>query len=173
MSEAYVGQIKIFAGNFAPRGYALCDGQLLAISSNDALFSLLGTIYGGDGRQTFGLPDLRGRVPIHMGSGPGLTPRQIGQRSGRETVTLVTGQLPAHNHGPVKGTGDAATTRSPSDAIFAETAPQDIYRDDEINTTLAPQSVSSVGGGQFHDNMGPYQCVNFIIALYGIYPSRS
>jgi len=162
----------MFAGNFAPRGNAFCDGQLLAISQNDALFSLLGTIYGGDGRSTFGLPDLRGRVPIHKGNGPGLTPRSIGQRSGKETVTLTKNELPQHNHGPVKGTGDAATTRSPSDAIFAETVSQDIYRDDEINTTMNTTSVTSLGGTLKHTNLQPFLCINFIIALFGIYPSR-
>ena len=173
MSEPFVGQIRMFAGGFAPRGNALCDGQLLAVSQNDALFSLLGTIYGGDGRSTFGLPDLRGRVPIHGGNGPGLTPRRLGQRSGSEDVTLTKNELPQHNHGLVKGTGDAATTRSPSNAIFAETVSQDIYRDDEINTTMNTTSVTSLGGSQKHTNLQPFLCIHFIIALFGIYPSRS
>jgi microcystin-dependent protein len=105
MSKPFVGQIRMFAGNFAPRGNALCDGQLLAVSQNNALFSLLGTIYGGDGRTTFGLPDMRGRVPIHWGNGSGLSARSIGQRSGKENVTLTANELPQHNHGPVQGTG--------------------------------------------------------------------
>ncbi len=173
MSEPFVGQIRMFAGNFAPRGHALCDGQLLSVAQNNALFSLLGTTYGGDGRTTFGLPDLRGRVPIHPGSGSGLSARSIGQRSGSENVTLTKDQLPQHNHGLVQGTGDAATTRSPSDTIFAETVAHDIYRDDELNTTMHSTSVTSLGGSQQHTNLQPFLCINFIIALVGVYPSRN
>ena len=173
MSDTFVGEIRMFAGNFAPRSNALCDGQLMAVSQNDALFSLLGTIYGGDGRSTFGLPDLRGRVPTHWGNGPGLTPRRIGQRSGRENVTLTKNELPQHNHGPVKGTDSTAAARSPENAIFAETVGANVFRNDELNVTMSPSSVNALGGSQQHTNLQPFQCVNFIIALYGVYPSRS
>lgn len=172
MSEPFVGEIRMFAGNFAPRGWAFCDGQLLAVSQNDALFSLLGTIYGGDGRTTFGLPDLRGRLPIHAGSGPGLSPRRLGAKEGSEKETLTVNQMPSHGHGPIRATGDAATQRGPGGQILARTASQDIYRDDEVDTSLSSSMVTQVGGSRSHTNLMPFLCVNFIIALVGIYPSR-
>lgn len=162
----------MFAGNFAPRGWGFCDGQLLAVSQNDALFSLLGTIYGGDGRTTFGLPDLRGRVPLHAGSGPGLSPRRLGAKAGTEQETLVVNTLPSHGHGPIRATGDSASQRGPGGQILASTASQDIYRDDEIDTSLSSSAVTNVGGSGSHTNLMPTLCVNFIIALFGIYPSR-
>lgn len=160
----------MFAGNFAPRGWALCDGQLLAISQNDALFSLLGTIYGGDGRTTFGLPDLRGRIPIHEGSGPGLTPRQLGASAGQENVTVTANQLPSHTHQWV-GTNDAAQNTSPTGAGVASPTP-DIY---ETTPDVAMDSnmVGDTGGSQSHTNIMPFLCIRFIIALFGIFPSRS
>ena len=161
----------MFAGNFAPRGWSFCDGQLLAVSQNDALFSLLGTIYGGDGRTTFGLPDLRGRTPIHYGSGPGLTPRQIGNSGGSERVTLTPNQLPSHNHGGAVGADDSANSTSPGGNTLANTS-------SPAYVPGGPQAMSSTavtasGGGQQHDNMMPFQAVHFIIALFGIYPSRN
>lgn len=159
MSEPFIGQIVMFGGNFAPRGWALCDGQLLPISSNSALFSILGTTYGGDGVSTFGLPDLRGRSPMHPGSGPGLTPRQLGQKGGAERVTLTTNQLPAHSH-DMELTSGNGTTNNPVGV--------------GTNSTWAQSVASSdTGGGQAHDNMAPFLCTNFIIALQGTYPSRS
>ena len=119
MSEPFVGEIRMFAGNFAPRGWAYCDGQLLAVSQNDALFSLFGTIYGGDGRTTFGLPDLRGRFPIHAGQGPGLSNRRLGSKGGAETVTVTANQLPSHTH-PIKGTNDNATASDPAGQLPAQ-----------------------------------------------------
>lgn len=172
MSEPFVGEIRMFAGNFAPRGWAFCDGQLLAVSQNDALFSLFGTIYGGDGRTTFGLPDLRGRIPIHAGSGPGLSPRQLGAKSGTEQETIVVNTLPNHGHGPIRATGDSATQRGPGGQILARTASQDIYRDDEVDTPLSASAVTNVGGSRPHTNLMPFLCVHFIVALVGIYPSR-
>jgi len=171
MSEPFVGEIRMFAGNFAPRGWAFCDGQLLAVSQNDALFSLLGTIYGGDGRTTFGLPDMRGRIPIHAGSGPGLSPRSLGAKSGAEDVTLTVNQLPSHGH-TFQGTANPAMTRDPVGNSPAE-AQADAYVEDFSPFSLASTAVTSVGGGRSHANLMPYLCVNFIVALFGIFPSRN
>ncbi|MEM7357659.1 MAG: tail fiber protein [Pseudomonadota bacterium] len=170
MSEPFVGEVRMFAGNFAPRGWAFCDGQLLAVSQNDALFSLLGTIYGGEGRTTFGLPDLRGRIPIHAGSGPGLSPRRLGAKAGAENVTLTLNQLPSHTHGPVKGNTAAASDQIPTGELNA-TSSVDIYTSSG-NTNMSTQAVTSVGGSRSHSNLQPFLCIHFIIALVGIYPSR-
>lgn len=171
MSEPYVGEIRMFAGNFAPRGWAFCDGQLLAISQNDALFSLLGTVYGGDGRTTFGLPDLRGRVPVHVGSGPGLSPRSWGEKYGQETVTLTTSQMPTHNH-DVLASNAVGSQAAPGGAMLASSPTVRLYRPVPTNADFDAAATSSVGGGQSHNNIMPFLCVNFIIALFGIYPSR-
>ena len=171
MSDAFIGEIKMFAGTFAPRSFAFCDGQLLAISSNEALFSLLGTTYGGDGRTTFGLPELRGRVPIHQGTGPGLTQRRIGAKAGSETANISTNQLPPHDHEPFKGSSDIATTANPSGNVVARSTSVDMYIDDTPADGMS--STSSVGGGATHNNMMPVQAINFIIALAGVFPSRS
>jgi len=174
MSEPFVGEIKMFAGNFAPRGFAYCDGQLLAVSQNDALFSLLGTIYGGDGRTTFGLPDLRGRVPIHQGTGPGLSPRQLGAKGGTESETLTVSQLPSHTHALSASSGPASS-REPEGNVPASSTGVSLYG----NAGGAPQQLSSqslgsaAGGSQSHTNVMPFQCIHYIIALVGIYPSRS
>lgn len=172
MSEPFVGEITMFAGNFAPRGWAFCDGQLLAVSQNDALFSLLGTIYGGDGRTTFGLPDLRGRIPIHAGSGPGLTPRQLGSKSGEENVMLTVSEMPSHSH-QLTASAATADSRDPvPDLVFA-TAQADTYVEDLTAANMNASAISSVGGGQSHSNLMPFTCIHFIIALFGIYPSRT
>lgn len=171
MSDPFVGEIRMFAGNFAPRGWALCDGQLLAVSQNDALFSLLGTIYGGDGRTTFGLPELRGRIPIHAGSGPGLSQRRLGAKSGTEKETLTVNQLPAHTH-QFQSSHGSATTRDPiGNAPAGATA--DVYVDNFSEFPLSNSEISSIGGSQPHANLMPFLCVHFIIALFGIYPSRN
>ena len=174
MSEPFVGEIRMFAGNFAPRGWAFCDGQLLAVSQNDALFSLLGTIYGGDGRTTFGLPDLRGRLPIHAGSGPGLSPRRLGAKGGAEKVTLTVNQMPSHGH-RLGATSATASTRDPVSAqgntAFAR-AQFDAYTDEMEPVNLSSNTISHVGGSRSHTNLMPFLCVHFIIALVGIYPSR-
>ena len=173
MSEPFVGQITMFAGNFAPQGWAYCDGQLLAIFQNDALFSLLGTIYGGDGRTTFGLPDLRGRIPIHQGSRPGGATRTLGSKGGGETVTVTTQQLPAHSH-TFQASTAAGNQNSPSGACLAGSANMRLYRDVGTSTNLAPETaITKVGGSQAHTNVAPFQCVHYIIALFGIYPSRN
>jgi microcystin-dependent protein len=163
----------MFAGNFAPRGWAFCDGQLLAVADNDALFSLLGTIYGGDGRTTFGLPDLRGRIPIHAGSGPGLSPRNLGSKAGDEAVAVTSGQLPGHTH-QLRGVDDTNPTEDPNGAVLAHPV-KNAYRAPfgAPNFDLDASSLQAAGGGATHDNLMPTLCVNFIIALVGIYPSRS
>ena len=171
MSEPFVGEIRMFAGNFAPRGWAFCDGQLLAVSQNDALFSLLGTIYGGDGRTTFGLPDMRGRVPIHAGSGPGLSPRRLGAKAGSENETLTVNQLPSHTHRQ-QATASNATSRDPVGAALANAGFGDVYTDDLGDVNMSSGSIELTGGSRSHTNLQPFLCVNFIIALAGIYPSR-
>lgn len=171
MAEPFVGQIKIFAGNFAPRGWAFCDGQLLAVSQNDALFSLLGTIYGGDGRTTFGLPDLRGRIPLHAGTGPGLSPRRLGSKTGTEDETLTVNQLASHVHELV-GSNEAADQENPQNHVFAKTSVT-VYETNAPTKALNSASIMNTGGTQPHTNLMPTLCVNFIIALVGVYPSRS
>ena len=176
MSEPFLAEIKIFAGNFAPRNFAFCDGQLLAITQNTALFSLLGTTYGGDGRSTFGLPDLRGRIPLHYGRGPGQNPYRLGQKGGIEDVTLNISQLPGHEH-KLLANSSAANVDIPGGATPADTTqPTDStanlsYRD---NDTDVPMTITSpAGGSRGHNNMMPYLCVSYIIALSGVYPSRN
>jgi microcystin-dependent protein len=167
MGQPYVGEIRMFGGNFAPAGWQFCEGQLLPISENETLFQLIGTTYGGDGQSTFALPDLRGRAPMHLSSA-----NVIATTGGVETVTLTPAQTP-HDHGLV-GTGDVANTTSPgSNVTFARTGNTTIvaYGSDAPLGSLAPSSVSPVGGGQPHDNMQPYLCVSFIISLFGIFPS--
>lgn len=164
----------MFAGSFAPRGWAFCDGQLLAVSQNDALFSLLGTIYGGDGRTTFGIPDLRGRIPIHAGHGPGLSERRLGAKGGEEQVTLTVDQLPSHSH-PMTATTGAATGRDPlgpQAELAPATAGGDGYARQFQAVPMSPAAVGNTGGSQSHTNLMPFLCVHFIIALFGIYPSR-
>jgi microcystin-dependent protein len=171
MSEPFVGEIRMFAGSFAPRGWAFCDGQLLAVSQNDALFSLLGTIYGGDGRTTFGLPDCRGRIPIHAGHGPGLSERRLGAKGGAEKVTVTVNQLPSHTH-PLKGSTANGLLADPGGNVLAGSAVLEPYEEEVPNEAMASTAVSSVGGSRSHTNLQPFLCVHFIIALVGIYPSR-
>ncbi len=170
MSEPFVGEIRMFAGNFAPRGWAFCDGQLLAVSQNDALFSLLGTIYGGDGRTTFGLPDLRGRIPLHQGTGPGLSARRLGSKGGPENVTLTTNQLASHTHdwNANKADADLAT---PAGKVLAGGSPR-MFNAQDQNASLAASTIADTGGTGSHSNLMPTLCIHFIIALFGIYPSR-
>jgi len=174
MSEPFVGEIRMFAGNFAPRGWAFCDGQLLAVSQNDALFSLLGTIYGGDGRTTFGLPELRGRIPIHAGSGPGLTPRALGSKSGGESETVTANQLSTHNH-QFRAVTEAGIDTSPANDTMAPVAAGNLYRTPASGlplVSLDANSAQAAGGSGSHSNLMPTLAVHFIIALFGIYPSR-
>lgn len=171
MSEPFVGEIRMFGGSFAPRGWAFCEGQLLAVNQNDALFSLLGTIYGGDGRTTFGLPDMRGRVPVHMGQGPGLSDRRLGSKGGEENVTLTTNQMPSHNHTLNAMTTPATATQISADRTFGHVGVE-IYVADGDHVPMSSSSTTPTGGGQAHPNMMPSLGINFIIALVGIYPSR-
>jgi microcystin-dependent protein len=171
MSEPFVAEIRMFAGNFAPQGWAFCDGQLLAISQNDALFSLVGTIYGGDGRTTFGLPDCRGRIPVHAGTGPGLSPRVLGARAGTEQETLTVNQMPSHSH-QMQASPDLASSPNPGTNVVSRSTAVDAYINDTPTVDLASTSILSVGGSQAHSNIQPFICINFIIALFGIYPSR-
>lgn len=176
MSDFYLGQIQPFGFNFAPKNWAMCNGQLLSIQQNAALFSLLGTTYGGNGTTNFALPDLRGRASLHMGQGPGLSPYAEGQASGSETVTLISSQMPAHNH--IMQATTNSTAASPNNAILATASlstdgtPVNAYGTTP-NTTMAPTSVGISGGSQPHTNMQPYLVVNWCIALSGIYPSRN
>jgi microcystin-dependent protein len=167
MSQPYVGEIRLFAGNFAPAGWLFCEGQLLAISENDVLFSLIGTTYGGDGQNTFALPDLRGRVPAHNGSG-----FTLAQSGGVEQVTLTQGQIPAHTHALLATTSIASDT-NPAGRIPAQASTFDPYQTASANSAMAPQSISGTGGSQPHNNFQPYLCLNFIISLFGIYPSQN
>lgn len=177
MSEPFVGEIRMFAGNFAPRSWAFCDGQLLAVSQNDALFSLFGTIYGGDGRTTFGLPDMRGRIPLHAGTGPGLSPRKLGSKGGSEKETLTINQIPSHNH-TISVSTDFALETDPTGRVLAESQTpantgRKIYANSGGNINLKSDAFTKTGGSQSHTNLMPTLCVNFIVALVGIYPSRS
>lgn len=168
--EPFLAQITLFAGSFAPDGWAFCDGSLLPISTNAALFSLLGTTFGGDGRTTFALPDLRGRVPVHAGTGPGLTPRQPGDMLGFETVSLSADELPAHTHALMTSDEPADTNR----AGGAFLARGQIYSSNgSASTALAATTVATAGIGGAHANMQPSLCINFIIALQGIYPPKA
>ena len=171
--DPLIGEIKMFAGNFAPRGWAFCDGQLLPISQNSALFSILGTTYGGDGRTTFGLPDLRGRVAIHPGNGPGLSNYNLGQAGGQETVTLTTAQLPSHSH-TVNATSESGDTNAPSGGLLSNTGAYDNeYKASGTVVPMKSNMINNTGGSQPVQIRQPYRTVNYIIALIGIYPSRS
>ena len=174
MSEPFVGEIRLFAGTFAPRGWAFCDGELLSISEYETLYTLLGTTYGGDGATSFGVPDLRGRLPLHagQGQGPGLSPYRLGQSGGFEEVTLLTTQLPGHMHGVLAQNG-AGDKSSPTGAAPA-TASSALYSPySSAATAMSNQALGAAGGNQPHPNMMPYLCLNFIIALFGIYPTQS
>lgn len=170
--DPYLGEIRMFGGNFAPQGWALCNGQLLPISENDALFALIGTTYGGDGQTTFALPDLQGRVFIHQGTNPRTgTTYDMGEQSGTENVTLLTPQLPNHSH-VVVGQKENGSAETPNGNYFAQST-NATYSTNAPNATMASGLVVPAGGGQPHDNMMPYLAVNFIIALQGIFPSQN
>lgn len=166
MGQPYVGEIRMFGGNFAPNGWLFCDGQLLSISENETLFQLIGTTYGGDGQNTFALPDLRGRLPIHAGNGVTLA-----EAGGIEAFTLSTQTIPSHSHAMLASTAIPAAS-SPDKSVTGQAAAK-LYRGGSPTVTLNPQSLVPTGGNQPHNNMQPYLCVNFIISLYGIFPSQS
>lgn len=167
MATPYVGEIRIFAGNFAPAGWLFCDGQLLPISENETLFQLIGTTYGGDGQVTFALPDLRGRVPVH--SGDGLI---LAESGGAEQVTLTVNQIAAHSH-PLMAANTASNDPNPAGNLLSESLVASLYQSGAPAAAMASQSLGSVGGSQPHANVQPFQCVEFIISLFGIFPSPS
>lgn len=165
MSDAYLGEIRMFGGNYAPQDWALCDGSTLSIAANQALFSLLGTSYGGDGISTFALPDLRGRAPMHKAPG-----YPLGQQAGSETVTLTTENLPVHSHTPM-AQGANGPASSPANAVWAGNSDFSVFSSATPDTLFNPAAIQPTGKGQAHDNMMPYVGINFIIATAGIYPS--
>lgn len=167
MAQPYVGEIRIFAGNFAPSGWMFCEGQLLPISENETLFQLIGTTYGGDGESTFALPDLRGRLPLHQGNG-----FILAETGGAEEITLTVQQTPVHSH-PFVGLTNNASTANAAGKLLAQTPSYTPYIAQAPNSPLAPGSIGAVGGSQPHTNFQPYLCVNFIISLFGIYPSQA
>jgi microcystin-dependent protein len=171
MSQPYVGEIRMFGGNFAPAGWMFCEGQLLPISENETLFNLIGTTYGGDGQETFALPDLRGRLPIHQGAGGGGT-YQLAEQGGVESVTLTVQQIPVHSH-PLLATATGGNINTPGGNLTAESAAVKIYVADVAGGQLAPAVISTVGGSQPHDNFQQYLCIDFIISLFGIFPTPS
>jgi microcystin-dependent protein len=165
MAQPYVGEIRMFAGNFAPAGWMFCEGQLLPISENETLFQLIGTTYGGDGQSTFALPDLRGRLPIHQGNG-----FILAETGGAEEITLTVNQIPAHTH-PLLASAGPGNANAPAGNITGESAAVKIYVSEVPTANLNPSAVSPVGGSQPHTNFQPYLCVDFIISLFGIFPS--
>src|SRR4051812_7092074 len=168
MAQPYVGEIRMFGGNFAPAGWMFCEGQLLPISENETLFQLIGTTYGGDGESTFALPDLRGRVPIHQGNG-----FTLAETGGVETVTLTVSQIPAHSHAFIAST-NTGTGTAPEGNVLAQTSGAILaYKTQSPTAALSPLAIGSVGGSQPHNNFQPYLCVDFIISLFGIFPSQT
>ncbi|WP_375459903.1 phage tail protein [uncultured Enterovirga sp.] len=166
MAQPYIGEIRMFAGNFAPAGWEFCEGQLLPISENETLFQLIGTTYGGDGESTFALPDLRGRLPLHFGNGFNLA-----ETGGAEEVTLTVQQMPAHTH-PLLGSGAAAGSQTPGGQVLAAAQAQTYFNIPDSPANMAAASISPVGGSQPHTNFQPYLCVDFIISMSGIFPSQ-
>ncbi|GGJ45036.1 phage tail protein [Deinococcus roseus] len=173
MADPFVAEIRMFPFNFAPTGWAFCDGQLLPISQNTALFSLLGTYYGGDGKSTFALPDMQGNAPVGQGDGPGLSQRFLGESSGVSSVTLISSEMPVHTHS-LEGSVEDANINIPTNlTAMARTQNTELYQDTVTpNTNLNPMALSLVGGGLPHNNMQPYLTVNFCIAMQGVFPPR-
>jgi microcystin-dependent protein len=170
MAQPYVGEFRMFAGNFAPAGWMFCEGQLLPISENETLFQLIGTTYGGDGQSTFALPDLRGRLPIHMGQGPGLGQNYIQAESGGvEQITLTVNQMPSHNHAYLASLSPADSP-SPQNSVLAVSSNTQVFYSDTPSANMDATMLSSVGGNQPHNNLQPYLCINYIISLFGIFP---
>lgn len=167
MAQPYVGELRLFAGNFAPAGWMFCDGQLLSISENETLFQLIGTTYGGDGQSTFGLPDMRGRVPVHQGNG-----FVLAETGGVEEVTLTGSQIPTHSHA-LRASTAAGTGSAPGNAVLAATGTVRSYGSGAPDQAMTAGALTSVGGNQPHSNMAPFLAVNYIISLFGIFPSPS
>jgi microcystin-dependent protein len=172
MPEPYIGEIRMFGGNFAPAGWALCDGQTMAIAENDALFTLIGTTYGGDGQETFNLPNLQSRVPIHMGTGPDGITYQIGEMAGTEDVTLTVQQIPNHTH-PLIASTATGTGNNPGGSVLAQTAGAlQPYIADAPGVQMNAAVLTPQGGSQPHNNCQPFLCINFIISLFGVFPNQ-
>ena len=165
MAQPYVGEIRMFAGNFAPAGWMFCEGQLLPISENETLFNLIGTTYGGDGQSTFALPELRGRIPIHQGNG-----FILAETGGAEEITLTIQQIPAHSHALLASTAPG-TQNAPSNNVTAASPSVTLYTGDVTDSNMAPSAVGTTGGSQPHTNFQPYLCIDFIISLFGLFPS--
>ena len=172
MAQPYIGEIRMFAGSFPPVGWSFCDGQLMPISQNDAMFTLIGTTYGGDGQETFALPNLQSRVPMHMGTGPDGVTYQLAEAAGVESVTLSTQQIPVHNHAFL-GSTTAATLTSPSSNTVATSAQVDYLTIATASVAMNANSITPVGGSQPHENMQPYLVVSFIISLFGLFPQQT
>jgi microcystin-dependent protein len=173
MAQPYVGEIRIFAGNFAPAGWMFCEGQLLPISEYETLFNLIGTTYGGDGQSTFALPDLRGRIPLHQGTDQGTgTTFTLAEQGGVETVTLTVSQIPSHSH-PVLASTDIGNQSDPTTRVPAQSSTFDFWLEDDPSVNMSAQAIGSVGGSQPHDNFEPYLCMNYILSLFGIFPSQT
>ncbi|HMJ08911.1 MAG TPA: tail fiber protein [Pyrinomonadaceae bacterium] len=172
MGQPFIGEIRMFGGNFAPAGWMFCDGSLIPISENDTLFNLIGTTYGGDGQETFALPDLRGRVPIHSGQGPGLSNYTLSENAGVETVTLSNNQIPVHSHALLASIdiGDSPTAQ---DNVVSQSTSVDLYTEDVVDANMSANIVSPVGGSQPHENMQPFLTVSFIISMFGIFPQQN
>lgn len=172
MSDPFIGEIRMFGGNFAPAGWAFTQGQLLAISQNDALFTLIGTTYGGDGESTFALPDIQGRFPIHAGQGPGISQNyQLAEKAGVESVTLTVQQMPTHNHAFLASTSIAQNPQ-PTSSVPAQSSVVKLYSGDSPDSAMNAQMFSPVGGSQPHENMQPYLAISFILSLFGIFPHQ-
>lgn len=167
MAQPYVGEIRMFAGNFAPAGWMFCEGQLLPISENETLFQLIGTTYGGDGESTFALPELRGRIPVHQGNG-----FVLAETGGAEEITLTVNQIPAHTH-PLIASTNVSQDTSPQNKVLGQSAGPLPYIQDTPDTNLSTQAMTSVGGSQPHTNFQPYLCIDFIISLFGLFPSQT
>ena len=172
MSDPYTGEIRMFAGNFPPSGWAFCDGSTMPIDQNEALFTLIGTTYGGDGQVTFNLPDLRGRVPVHQGQGPGLSNYVLGQTGGVESVTLTTQQIPQHTHA-LLATTSAGTQVNPGGNLLSNSQGPQPYIQESPDGNLNPAAMSPSGGSQPHDNLQPFLAINFILSLFGFFPTQS
>jgi microcystin-dependent protein len=170
MAQPYVGEIRMFAGNFAPAGWMFCDGQLLPISENETLFQLIGTTYGGDGESTFALPNLQSRVPIHMGTGPDGTTYQLAEMAGTEQETLTVQQIPNHTH-PFTVSGGTTQGTNPTGNVIGQSTQATMYIDDTPNVQMLASTVIPQGGSQPHENCQPFLCINYIISLFGLFPS--
>lgn len=172
MPEPYIGEIRMFGGNFPPNGWMFCEGQTLPISENDALFTLIGTTYGGDGQETFNLPNLQSRVPIHMGTGPDGTTYQIGEMAGTEQETLTTQQIPTHSH-PLTASTNPANLQTPAANLVGKSTQVDLFINAVPTDALNNQAITPAGGSQPHENCQPFLCINFIISLFGIFPTQT